>query len=566
MNSGFVGVLGFLGTAAAIYFGSTYLDSYFAQRNAQTPVVVEAEVEEAVPQTAPGSDPQETATLATGAEETVTQETAADVSGTGETATPLAIAPEAAVEQASPAQSSEARPASLEENPAAGSPETAEPAEPAEPAQPATVPTLDIVRIEPDGEVLIAGNAPQGERVGLIYNNELVAEAEVEAGGDFVLVPEQALPAGEGTLGVVVLDQNGQPAVQSEEQVAVVLPQEGSTEGFLVGVLRPGQPVDIIEREAPAGATSAPATEPAALQSGETADETAADADGESIATVPPVADGTALAEAPDVAAAEITTPEPFVMIDAIELEGQDIWIAGAALPGTTIRLYQDNALLGEVVTGEEGRFLFEGTLREAIGDVVVRADVLVAGSADVLARAEVPFQMPELEVALDPQPADPAPAAASEAAPALDEVAIPTPAPEPSTAPTRAPETRPAVEVAATPAPTLAPAPTLVPASPNTSANDGGRVAVLDTGRVIIRRGDNLWRLSRRVYGLGVRYTSIYDANRDQIRDAALIFPGQVFDLPQPDAQWGDVPGVDALEPDQIAGPQTVGIEPPTQ
>jgi nucleoid-associated protein YgaU len=75
----------------------------------------------------------------------------------------------------------------------------------------------------------------------------------------------------------------------------------------------------------------------------------------------------------------------------------------------------------------------------------------------------------------------------------------------------------------------------------------------------VIIRRGDNLWRLSRRVFGRGIRYTSIYDANRDQIRNPALIFPGQVFDLPTPQEEWGEVPGVEALEPDQIPGPDVV-------
>lgn len=49
----------------------------------------------------------------------------------------------------------------------------------------------------------------------------------------------------------------------------------------------------------------------------------------------------------------------------------------------------------------------------------------------------------------------------------------------------------------------------------------------------VIIRRGDNLWRISRRMLGRGIRYTVIYEANRDQIRDPSLIFPGQVFDVP---------------------------------
>ncbi|MBN9034668.1 MAG: LysM peptidoglycan-binding domain-containing protein, partial [Rhizobiales bacterium] len=51
--------------------------------------------------------------------------------------------------------------------------------------------------------------------------------------------------------------------------------------------------------------------------------------------------------------------------------------------------------------------------------------------------------------------------------------------------------------------------------------------------GAVIIRRGDTLWRISRRVYGLGVRYTTIYLANQDQISDPDRIWPGQVFSVP---------------------------------
>ncbi len=51
--------------------------------------------------------------------------------------------------------------------------------------------------------------------------------------------------------------------------------------------------------------------------------------------------------------------------------------------------------------------------------------------------------------------------------------------------------------------------------------------------GSVIIRRGDNLWTISKRTYGKGTRYTTIYLANRDQIRNPDLIWPGQVFTMP---------------------------------
>jgi nucleoid-associated protein YgaU len=54
------------------------------------------------------------------------------------------------------------------------------------------------------------------------------------------------------------------------------------------------------------------------------------------------------------------------------------------------------------------------------------------------------------------------------------------------------------------------------------------------EAASVIIRRGDTLWQISRRIYGQGVRYTTIYIANQDQINNPNLIEPGQIFGLPK--------------------------------
>lgn len=51
---------------------------------------------------------------------------------------------------------------------------------------------------------------------------------------------------------------------------------------------------------------------------------------------------------------------------------------------------------------------------------------------------------------------------------------------------------------------------------------------------RVTVVRGNSLWRIAERIYGRGLRYTVIYEANRAQIRDPDLIYPGQVFYLPR--------------------------------
>lgn len=57
---------------------------------------------------------------------------------------------------------------------------------------------------------------------------------------------------------------------------------------------------------------------------------------------------------------------------------------------------------------------------------------------------------------------------------------------------------------------------------------------AELAGGRVVVQPGQNLWRMARQAYGQGVRYTVIYEANRDQIKDPNRIYPGQAIALPQ--------------------------------
>jgi hypothetical protein len=53
-------------------------------------------------------------------------------------------------------------------------------------------------------------------------------------------------------------------------------------------------------------------------------------------------------------------------------------------------------------------------------------------------------------------------------------------------------------------------------------------------SGSITVVVGNSLWRIARRVYGAGMDYVAIYQANKEQIRDPNLIYPGQVFALPK--------------------------------
>ena len=158
------------------------------------------------------------------------------------------------------------------------------------------------------------------------------------------------------------------------------------------------------------------------------------------------------------------------------------------------MRFYLNDSFVTSVTAGTDGRFAV--TINEGVapGNYRVRLDE-ASSSGSVRARAEVPFNVPDTTASV------PAQATASK---------------------------RP--ELAATQQPQLAAAgATILPdsgAPPST-------VVVPKITTTTVSRGDSLWRLSQPSYGAGTRYAVIYKANREQIRNPNLIYPGQVFVLP---------------------------------
>ncbi len=140
-----------------------------------------------------------------------------------------------------------------------------------------------------------------------------------------------------------------------------------------------------------------------------------------------------------------------------------------------------DDKLLGEAKPSPSGTWLLMVQRDLPAGAYTVRADQVEGASGNVLARAEVPFER-EVEVA------------------------------------------------------TLKP---VGEAGGAAGASVSGSVG--DPQTIIIKRRDNLWRISRELYGKGIRWSTIYQANKDQIRSPHWIYPGQVFVLPEGNAAWQD-------------------------
>ncbi|WP_417839081.1 LysM peptidoglycan-binding domain-containing protein [Tritonibacter scottomollicae] len=50
----------------------------------------------------------------------------------------------------------------------------------------------------------------------------------------------------------------------------------------------------------------------------------------------------------------------------------------------------------------------------------------------------------------------------------------------------------------------------------------------------VTVQEGDSLWAISQERYGSGFLYVRVFEANKSDIRDPDLIYPGQIFTLPK--------------------------------
>jgi nucleoid-associated protein YgaU len=130
-------------------------------------------------------------------------------------------------------------------------------------------------------------------------------------------------------------------------------------------------------------------------------------------------------------------------------------------------------------------------------GSYRVRLDEVGSNSGEVRARAEVPFSVPDSGIT------------GSARAQAIE-------------------SKRPDLAAAQERQPTAAGAPVLPDGGSPPSA-----VVVPKIATTTVSRGDSLWRLSQLSYGAGTRYAVIYKANREQIRNPNLIYPGQVFVVP---------------------------------
>ena len=430
-------------------------------------------------------------------------------------------------------------------------------------------PSFDIVRVEPDGNTLVAGRASPNWVVELRNGADILSTAKADENGEWVMILEESLSEGVSDLSLAAKENEESDPVLSTGSVTVALPENGKGELLVVENV-PGKPSKILakivdqeklraekqaaeiakeaaEKEEASKVAAALAAEAAAKAAKEAEEKAAqekaameaeaakkaeeakaaemAAAKAEEEAKAKQEAEAKAKAEAEAKAKAEeaAAMAAAVVAIEAVEIEGDTLFVAGAAEPaGSILRMYVDNKAISDTRSGETGRFLFDGALKLEPGNHALRVDLLDTKSGKVLKRAEVTFdKAAPAAPAGSPSGSQTASDQQTESAGTADE--------EKSAAASDGskPSTEEAAQAAKSSGDSL-----------QTEAKPTN-ISVMKGNKVIIRRGDNLWEIARRVYGAGIRYSTIYDSNTDQIRDPHWIYPGQVFELPEGQDGW---------------------------
>ncbi|SEP07250.1 Nucleoid-associated protein YgaU, contains BON and LysM domains [Methylobacterium sp. ap11] len=358
-------------------------------------------------------------------------------------------------------------------------------------------PSFDVVRVEPNGDAVIAGRAAPDATVELLVDGRPVASARADAAGRFTVTPE-ALPTGGSEVTLRAVEADGREQRSPARVAVVVAPAKDARP--LVALTSPDAPTRVLsqpdrQRETRAGAAAEPGRQ--APREGEAP----------SGASQAP-ASGTE-------AGAGAVAPPTIVSIDSHP--GGRLFVTARAPAGAAIRLYLNDTLIAPATVAPDGSVTFTIGRGVKPGAYTVRLDRMDPATGAVRARAEVPFTAP------DPAHDGGVEYAAPNTAASGDAARPRTPPAVPRQGAAEARSGRPAV---------------VDPLETSSTRSRGGdatsaSVYVPEVATARIVRGDSLWRISRRAYGEGDRYTVIYDANQDQIRDPDLIYPGQVFVLP---------------------------------
>jgi nucleoid-associated protein YgaU len=245
----------------------------------------------------------------------------------------------------------------------------------------------------------------------------------------------------------------------------------------------------------------------------------------------------------------------PAVTIDTISYSSNgDVILGGRGQAGNFVRIYLDNQSIATSKISANGYWSLELSDIEP-GIYTLRVDELNA-TGDVVSRAETPFKREAAEelaelMAPETEPEEPSVEVPSQNVAEAQSAQADAPS---SDAPKTAAETvadtgsdtAPDTSVTQVEVTVQAEVAELNPQDEQSS--DGETVATeaqpADTASVLrtpsqtfrvrtVQPGSTLWAIAKESYGAGIEYFKVFEANKERIRDPDLIYPGQVFEIP---------------------------------
>ena len=313
-------------------------------------------------------------------------------------------------------------------------------------AKPAAPLTIDLARVKPDGAAVFAGTAAPNAKIRIFEGDILLGETIANANGEWVIVLEKSLAAGQHLISVA-MERSDRTTEMADRSLAVEIYQDTETKP-LVALL-------------PETATEVPVL----IQSPDDVDKTKSAATAsEATASGTIVADAAEAAPAKPQAKSQIAASQIAALAPSAIFwrDASRILISGTSRGGVRVTVNDAKGQFGEALVLADGAWQVAGSLDMDIAVNQLRF-ALFDDANQIIARYDLPVKARDLAKGQDGSPL------------------------------------------------------------------------------VVVNKGDMLWRIAYHQLGEGVKYVDIVRRNQQDITDPDLIYPKQIFAVPQSSATASD-------------------------
>ena len=304
--------------------------------------------------------------------------------------------------------------------------------------------TIDLARVKPDGAAVFAGTAAPNAKIRIFEGDILLGETIANANGEWVIVLEKSLAAGQHLISVAMERSDGTTEM-ADRSLAVEIYQDTETKPLVALLPETATEVpvliqspDDVDKAKPAASASEAIVADAA-KADATMSETAAAAPGKAEANS-------------QIAASQIAALAPSAIVWR---DASRILISGTSRGGVRVAVNDAKGQFGEALVLADGAWQVAGSLDMDIAVNQLRF-ALFDDANQIIARYDLPVKARDLAKGQDGSPL------------------------------------------------------------------------------IVVNKGDMLWRIAYHQLGEGVKYVDIVRRNQQDIADPDLIFPKQIFAVPQ--------------------------------